>query len=79
MKKKLYSLFLLLILFSVGGCLSKEKEEEFLRFAPSYALKVVKIGEVAEKDMRLDGINLSSEKLKGLYFDSFKKIVEQDL
>ena len=28
MKKKLYSLFLLLILFSAGGCLSKEKEEE---------------------------------------------------
>lgn len=58
---------------------SKEKEEEFLRFAPSYALKVVKIGEVREKDMKLDSINLSSEKLSELYFESFKKIVEQDL
>jgi len=58
---------------------SKEKEEEFIRFAPSYALKVMKIGEVTEKDMKLDAINLSSEKLKELYFDSFKKIVEQDL
>ena len=58
---------------------SKEKEEEFLRFAPSYALKVMKIGEVTEKDMKLDSINLSSEKLKELYFESFKKIVEQDL
>ncbi len=58
---------------------SKEKEEEFMRFAPSYALKVMKIGEVCEKDMKLDSINLSSEKLKELYFESFKKIVEQDL
>jgi phosphoribosylformylglycinamidine synthase len=58
---------------------SKEKEEEFLRFAPSYALKVVKIGEVRERDMKLDSINLSSEKLSELYFESFKKIVEQDL
>jgi hypothetical protein len=58
---------------------SKDKEEEFMRFAPSYALKVMKIGEVREKDMKLDSINLSSEKLKELYFESFKKIVEQDL
>jgi len=58
---------------------SKEKEEEFLRFAPSYALKVVKIGEVRERDMKLDSINLSSEKLSELYFESFKKIIEQDL
>lgn len=58
---------------------SKEKEEEFLRFAPSYALKVVKIGEVTNDGFKLDSINLDSEKLKELYFESFKKIVEQDL
>ncbi len=50
-----------------------------MRFAPSYALKVMKIGKKKKKDMKLDSINLSSEKLKELYFESFKKIVEQDL
>jgi len=58
---------------------SKDKEEEFMSFAPSYALKVMKIGEVTDKNFKLDSINIDSQKLKELYFDSFKKIVEQDL
>jgi phosphoribosylformylglycinamidine synthase len=58
---------------------SKDKEEDFLRFCPSFALKVIKIGEVCEKDFELDDIKVSSDELSKLYFTTFKKIVEQDL
>jgi len=58
---------------------ASEKEEEFMRFCPSYALKVIKIGQVVEKDFKLDDISMGSDKLNELYFESFKKIIEQDL
>jgi len=56
-----------------------DKEQEFLNFCPSFALKVVKIGEVTADSFELDDIKTSSEELNELYFESFKKIVEQDL
>lgn len=56
-----------------------QNEEAFLSFCPSFALRVVKIGQVSEKDFVLDDIKVESGELHALYFDSFKKIIDQDL
>ncbi len=65
MKKKLYSLFLLLILFSAGGCLSKEKEEEkiYTEEAPTnfkYLQKEVQVTENGKTTTQIHRYNFDA-------------------
>jgi phosphoribosylformylglycinamidine synthase len=58
---------------------SKENLESVIDMAKDLGLKVDIIGKVGGDIFKLNGIEMSLDTLQSIYFDSFKKVVEQDM
>jgi phosphoribosylformylglycinamidine synthase len=53
--------------------------EAFGDLAQKYNINITKIGKVGGNRIKIDNINITKTKLDNIYFNSFKKIMEQDL
>jgi len=58
---------------------SSENVEKVLELAKNIGIKASEIGEVGGDIVEVDDIKISMDKLKDIYFNSFKKTIEQDL
>ncbi|MFV0480432.1 MAG: phosphoribosylformylglycinamidine synthase subunit PurL [Campylobacteraceae bacterium] len=57
-----------------------KNEAEFEKFASKIGIKVEKIGKTTKGNLKIDNkIDLKIAKIQDLYFNSFKKMIEQDL
>ncbi len=59
--------------------LSKDKLEEFLSLAKEIGIEAKEIGKVTSNKVLIDDINIDLDKLQDIYFNRFKKVIEQDL
>jgi len=58
---------------------SSENVDKLLELAKSIGIKACEIGEVGGDSVEIDDIAISMDNLKDIYFNSFKKVIEQDL
>lgn len=58
--------------------ISKANEANFEAKVKSFGLNVSKIGTVGSDSIKIDDINMNVMTLKDIYFNTFKKVIEQD-
>jgi phosphoribosylformylglycinamidine synthase len=58
---------------------SPEKVAEVLKLAKEIDIEVKEIGKVGGDKVKIDDIEMDLEKLKDIYFNRFKEVIEQDL
>ncbi|MGM0623591.1 MAG: phosphoribosylformylglycinamidine synthase subunit PurL [Campylobacterota bacterium] len=56
-----------------------EDAQAFEKLASSKGLAFTKIGKTGGKELQINDISISLEKLQDIYFTTFKKVIEQDL
>ncbi len=56
-----------------------EDDKAFKKLAKSSGIEFIKIGEVQKDNLEIDDIKMDLSKLKDIYFNTFKKIIERDL
>ncbi len=57
----------------------KENLEELLNLAKEIGIEAKEIGVVGGKSVEVDDVTISLDKLKDIYFNTFKEVIEQDL
>ena len=58
---------------------SSENVEAVVRMAMDLGIKVTNIGAVGGESVKVNGVGLSLEKVKDIYFNTFARTIEQDL
>ena len=58
---------------------ASENVEAIVRMAMELGVKVTNIGKVGGEKVRVNNVELTMEKVKDIYFNTFAKTIEQDL